>query len=261
LDQFKSIVTNLENIADEYYLLSFLWNSTSVPKAGQFLTIRTTELTSPLLRRPFALSSYEKNSNTASIIFQNRGHGTSIMAQLNKGDSVDILGPLGNNFSEFNTYNDPAIKNHIVVAGGIGTGPMLYLADELKEWGINPLLIIGCRTKSLIPFPALNNNIETVICTDDGSYGFKGNVVDYMRSNTELESQSAIYSCGPDPMLRGCHFYAQETGSKCFVSLEQMMACGVGACMGCTCETEGQNKYARVCKDGPVFKSCEVKWT
>jgi dihydroorotate dehydrogenase electron transfer subunit len=261
LDQFISIVKELECIADDYYLLNFKWNTDSVPKAGQFLTIRTTELTSPLLRRPFALSSYDHVNGTASIIFQKRGNGTSIMSQLRKGDTIDVLGPLGNSFSEYNTRSNNSLKKHVVVAGGIGTGPMLYLAEELKETGIDPLLIIGCRTKSLIPFTVLGKEIETIICTDDGSYGFKGTVVDYMRSVSELKSQSAIYCCGPEPMLRGCHKYALETENRCFVSLEQIMACGVGACMGCTCETEGKRKYARVCKDGPVFDSREVKWT
>lgn len=261
MDQFKSSVIKLESIADNYFLLSFNWKGNSIPKAGQFLTIKTTDLTSPLLRRPFALSAFDPNSKIGAIIFQKRGSGTAILSKLKEGDEIDILGPLGNSFSDFKTFQDNAIKKHIVVAGGIGTGPMLFLADEIKEIGISPLLIIGCRTKSLIPFPALNREIETVICTDDGSYGFKGNVVDYMRSIKELQSQCSIYCCGPDPMLHGCHTYSQDTENKCFVSLEQMMACGVGACMGCTCETEGKKKYARVCKDGPVFNSSEVKWT
>lgn len=259
--QFISKVTKLTSIADDYYLLSFKWDSDIRPKAGQFLTIRTTRLTSPLLRRPFALSSFNKDSNIASIIFQKIGDGTTLLASLKEGDDLDILGPLGNSFSSFSVADDQEVKNHVVIAGGIGTGPMLYLAEELKQSDINPLLIIGCRTKSLIPFQELDTSIETVICTDDGSYGFNGNVVDYLKSNTDLHKNTAIYCCGPEPMLKGCHQFTQDTGNECYVSLEQMMACGVGACMGCTCETEGKIKYARVCKDGPVFKSSEVKWT
>ena len=260
LKQFTSTVIGLEKIAEDYYHLTFTWNTEEEPRAGQFLTIKTTDLTSPLLRRPFALSSYDHVKKTASIIFQKIGNGTSLMCQLKKNDELDILGPLGNSFTDYNISENPQIKQHIVIAGGIGTGPMLYLADKLKETDLKPLIIIGCRTKSLIPFSVLDKKIETIICTDDGSYGFKGNVVDYMKSRSDLENHSAIYCCGPEPMLQGCHNYAQLSGNICYVSLEQMMACGVGACMGCTCEINGLVKYARVCKDGPVFRSSEVKW-
>ena len=261
MKQFISTVIELKSIAEDYFLLSFTWIPDSTPAAGQFLTIRTTELSSPLLRRPFALSSFDNKSKTASIIFQKRGEGTKIMSQLIKGDKLDIMGPLGNSFSDFKAKSDNTKKKQVIVAGGIGTGPMLYLAEEMREGGIEPLLIVGCRTKSLIPFSSFNKNIETVICTDDGSFGFKGNVIDYMNSNDKLTSDVTIYCCGPEPMRKSCHAYAETTNNTCYVSLEQMMACGIGACMGCTCETEGEKKYARVCKDGPVFKSSEVKWT
>lgn len=261
MKQFDSTVINLETIAEDYYLLTFPWMADSTPTAGQFLTIRTTGLSTPLLRRPFALSSFDKKNKTASIIFQKRGDGTKIMSHLKQGDQLDILGPLGNSFSDYTSKCDNANLKHVIVAGGIGTGPMLYLAEEMKECGIEPLLIVGCRTKSLVPFSCFNKDIETVICTDDGSYGFQGNVIDYMKSNDKLNSDLAIYCCGPEPMLKGCHTYAEKTNNTCYVSLEQMMACGIGACMGCTCETKGKRKYARVCKDGPVFNSSEVKWT
>lgn len=261
MKQFTSTVINLELIADDYYLLSFKWLIDTIPLAGQFLTIKTSDLSSPLLRRPFALSSFNETKKEASIFFQKIGIGTTLLSQFKIGDNIDILGPLGNSFSHFKTSENSLLKNHIVVAGGIGTGPMLFQADQLKKSGLEPLLIIGCRTSSLIPSTVLDKNIDTVICTDDGSEGFHGNVVDYMKSVEELEHNTVIYCCGPEPMLKGCHTYSKDNGIDCYVSLEQMMACGVGACMGCTCETVGEKKYARVCKDGPVFKSSEVKWT
>lgn len=260
MNQFISNVIELNSIAEDYFLLSFTWLSELVPAAGQFLTIRTTDLSSPLLRRPFALSSYDNNNKIASIIFQKRGDGTRLMSQLKKGDQIDVLGPLGNSFSDYISSKDDQEQKHVIVAGGIGTGPMLYLAEELNEAGLNPLLIVGCRTKSLIPFSCLTKEIETILCTDDGSYGFKGNVIDYINSNDKFKSNVTIYCCGPEPMLKGCHNYTEKTANVCYVSLEQMMACGIGACMACTCETVGEMKYARVCKDGPVFKSSEVKW-
>jgi len=262
LKQFVSQILSLSPVAQGYYRLDFFWNAEADPKAGQFLTIRVGDLSTPLLRRPFALSAYDKAEGRASIIFQKIGKGTELLSQMKQGDSIDILGPLGNSFSQEVSPCDNNKKNHIVVAGGIGTGPMLYLADELKREGKTPLLIIGCRTKELVPYPEIDKSIKTVICTDDGSDGFKGNVVDYMRSNPLLDSDSVIYSCGPEPMLRGCQSYAEETGKSSYVSLEQMMACGIGACMGCTCETKNEKqKYARVCKEGPVFPGGEIKWT
>ena len=258
MKQFNSNVISLEKIADDYYCLSFTWNSKEIPLPGQFLTIRTTHLTTPLLRRPFALSSFNSNEMIGSIIFQKIGEGTTLMCCLKSGDKLDILGPLGNSFQD-KIFTDKKQK-HIVVAGGIGTGPMLFLADHLKKDGKEPLLIIGCRTSSLIPFDVLNEEISTVICTDDGSYGYKGTVLDYMKSLSDINSKTYIYCCGPEPMLKGCHFFSKEINARCIVSLEQIMACGVGACMGCTCETVGEKKYARVCKDGPVFKSSDVKW-
>lgn len=262
MKQFESQILSLKPVAQGYYRLDFLWSPESEPMAGQFLTIRVGELSVPLLRRPFALSAYDKDKGIASIIFQKIGKGTELLSHMNPGDSIDILGPLGNCFSQVVSPADNMKEKHIVVAGGIGTGPMLYLADELKREGKNPLLIIGCRTKDLVPYSEIDKSIETVICTDDGSDGFRGNVVEYMRSNPLLEHNSVIYCCGPEPMLNGCHSYAVEMGISSYVSLEQMMACGIGACMGCTCEINNEKKkYARVCKEGPVFSGGEIKWT
>lgn len=261
MQQFFSQIQNLNPVATGYFRLDFHWPIDEVPRAGQFLTIRVGDVSSPLLRRPFALSAFDSTSRTASIIFQKIGKATELLSEMNPGDPIDILGPLGNSFSQKVTAMDAGKKNHIVVAGGIGTGPMLYLADELKREKKDPLLIIGCRSEHLVPYPALDNSIRTIICTDDGSAGFKGNVVDYMKSNSDPDSGTVIYSCGPKPMLMGCQNYAEETGKSSYVSLEEVMACGVGACMGCTCETTDEKKYARVCKDGPVFSGGEIKWT
>lgn len=261
MKQFISSIIDINQIADGYIKLDFHWNGDKVPLAGQFVTFKIGESTSPLLRRPFALSSFETTSGKASIIFQIVGQATKLLSQKKSGDSLDILGPLGNSFSTTVTNLDNDRKKHIVIAGGIGTGPMLYLSEELKNKEKNPILIIGCRSKSLVPFDALNDSIETIICTDDGSYGFTGTVIEYMRSNTEFDKDSVIYSCGPEPMLKACQQYANDMGMSSYVSLEQMMACGVGACMGCTCEIKGEQKYARVCKDGPVFPGGVIKWT
>lgn len=261
MKQFESKVSSISKVAEGYYQLDFTWPIDTIPKAGQFLTIRTTELSSPLLRRPFALSAYKSDTQSASIIFQVIGEGTKLLCNRKEGDTLDILAPLGNSFHEAVSHEDQKKDRHYIVAGGIGTGPMLYLAEELKKAGKSPQLIIGCRNESLVPFSSLNDEIDTVICTDDGSYGFQGNVVQYMESVKDIDHRAVIYACGPEPMLKGCHNFSEAKNISLYVSLEQMMACGVGACMGCTCEKSDGKSYARVCKDGPVFTSGEVKWT
>lgn len=260
LKQFASEILSLGEIARDYYLLKFRWNSDEIPEAGQFLTIRVTDLGSPLLRRPFAFSEYDKSEGTGSVIFQKVGKGTEILSSKRAGNSLDILGPLGNSFQRILTKEDKAKSRHIVVAGGIGIGPMLYLFDELKKSGKKTELVMGCRDKSLVPFPVLGEMKGLTICTDDGSHGFHGNVVDYLRTLNSAKEDSVIYSCGPHAMLKGCQTFAEDKGISSYVSLEEMMACGVGACMGCTCEKKGEKNFARVCKDGPVFPGGEIKW-
>ncbi len=261
MKHFISKVITLEEIAYDFFDLVFTWNSDEIPEPGQFITIRTSNSSTPLLRRPFAISSFNPERNTASIIFQRIGQGTQIMSSLKKDDILDILGPLGNSFLKNDFINNQSFQNHIIVAGGIGIGPMLYLTESLANTEKKPLLIVGSRTASSIPLETLSQKVDPVICTDDGSYGFKGNVVDYMKTLANITGNTTIYCCGPEPMLKSCHLFAKGVQAKCIVSLEQIMACGIGACMGCTCETVSKKKYARVCKDGPVFNSCEVKWT
>jgi dihydroorotate dehydrogenase electron transfer subunit len=244
------VVTN-RLIADDYYELVFSWNEKCKPEPGQFLTIKPEGL--PLLRRPFAYSGFK--DGTASIIYKTVGEATKGFSNLSPGENIDILGPLGTSFSETK-------KRPLLVAGGIGLGPMLFTADHLGKKGQKPLLIIGARNSGLIPELKLNKNVELIICTDDGSQGFKGNVVEYLeaeRSN-ELESME-IFCCGPHIMLKSCHNLAIKMNIECQVSMEEMMACAVGACYGCVVETTLDEKYKRVCKDGPVFKSREIIWT
>lgn len=261
MKQFKSQVLSNREVASGYFQLDFQWNLDARPLAGQFLTIRVSELSSPLLRRPFALSNFNEKNNEASIIYQKIGTGTELLSQVKEGDQIDILAPLGNSFSQFLSPEDKSGKNHYIVAGGIGTGPMLYLYRELESAGYNPTLIIGCRTESLIPHASLEGLQNVKLCTDDGSYGYHGNVVQYLQEDTQFSENSIIYCCGPEPMLKGCFDFAEAQSAQVFVSLEQMMACGVGACMGCTCKTTGKKPYARVCKEGPVFHGRDIEWT
>ncbi|MGL1893582.1 MAG: dihydroorotate dehydrogenase electron transfer subunit [Spirochaetaceae bacterium] len=244
-------VINNRLIAADYYELVFTWNENFVPKPGQFLTIKPEGL--PLLRRPFAFSDYKNGQG--SIIYKTVGDATSEFSKLKPGDEVSILGPLGVAFSK------PA-KRPVLVAGGIGLGPMIFTANYFKEMRLDPVLVVGARDKSFIPEMDLADGIETIICTDDGSMGFKGNVAQYLESDgKKYLKDTELLGCGPHIMLKACHNLALKYDLQCQVSLEEMMACAVGACYGCVVETNLDEKYKRVCKDGPVFNSREIIWT
>ncbi len=244
------VLKNME-IARDYYELEFTWDNKSEPKPGQFLTINPNGV--PLLRRPFAFSSYQ--SGKAAIIYKKIGMATKGFSVLREGDTIDVLGPLGNPF----TLPE---KRPLLIAGGIGLGPMIFTANYLAENSYSPILVVGARDKSLIPELNLNSAIKVNYCTDDGSLGFKGNVAEFLGSQRDFSvSDCEIMACGPHIMLKACHEIAIKNNIECQVSLEEMMACAVGACYGCVVETTLDEKYKRVCKDGPVFNSRVIKWT
>lgn len=257
MKQIETKILANDKVANDFYYMELEWQSEEKPKAGQFFNVRVSDSTTPLLRRPFAFSSYNKEKKLISYIYQKRGPATEILVKKNTGDSVNILGPLGNNFNI-----NPDNKKVIIIAGGVGVGPMLFTAEELKKSGKEILFVFGSRDSSFIPDHQLFYDAKPVICTDDGSTGFKGTTVDYLNTlkKEDLEN-SLIYTCGPHPMQKACHNFALENDIQCFVSMEEMMACGVGACMGCVVKTVAEPGYTRVCKEGPVFNSRELIWT
>ncbi len=248
--QEQCIVIRNQEIAKDYYELLFNWKKEHKPIPGQFLTLKPEGL--PLLRRPFAFSGYK--NGVASIIYKTVGDATREFSKLVKNDSISVLGPLGIPFSK--TKSRP-----LLIAGGIGLGPMVFTANYLKSIGENPILIIGARDTYFIPVTDLAPGVETIICTDNGSRGFKGNIAQYLEyEGMQYLENTEILACGPHIMLRVCHNLALKYNLDCQVSLEEMMACAVGACYGCVVETNQDMKYKRVCKDGPVFNSREIVW-
>jgi dihydroorotate dehydrogenase electron transfer subunit len=187
------------------------------------------------------------------VVFRVVGEGTTEFSKLQAGDTVEILGPLGNGFPLEG-------EKAIVVGGGIGVPPMLELAKQLKG---SVTAVMGYRNDDLFLADEFIDAVaDVIIATDDGSVGVHGTVVDAMKEN-DLTAD-VIYACGPKPMLRGVAQYALEKGIKCYVSMEERMACGVGACLGCVCQSKEVDDHShvknkRVCKDGPVFLSTEVE--
>jgi dihydroorotate dehydrogenase electron transfer subunit len=256
IDKVVSIVENRQ-ISPDFFLLKFEWKlNWGEPEPGQFLELRVeSKATTPLLRRPFAFSGYDSEREVAEMIYQKRGITSENLSKQIVGDKLNILGPLGTKFG----ISEPN-HNLLAVAGGVGLGPILFAARRRAERGLPVKLIAGFRDDSFVPDEFLWAGISTKVCTDDGSEGFKGNVVEYLNSlNLEDIENSTIWSCGPTPMLSALHKFSNDKRIECEVSMEEMMACGLGACMGCVIETVDGLK--RVCKEGPIFKSGEVIWS
>lgn len=256
MKQFKAAILGNHPLSTGYFECEFTWDKAAPsPEPGQFFTIRVSDGTVPLLRRPFAFSAFDGNKGTASMIFQKRGSATCLLSAKMKGHGLDVMGPLGQPFP----MPDSGEKA-LLVAGGIGLGPIVFLAQTLRREKIPVIMVFGCRTASLLPSGGGFSASEAVICTDDGSRGFKGTAGDYIKSiERSVGDETVIYACGPQPMLKTCHEFAGRRGCDCFVSVEQVMACGVGACMGCAVKSAGGG-YKRACTEGPVFNSKDLQW-
>ena len=221
-----------------------------ITKAGQFAQVSAEGF---FLRRPISICDIDKEKGTIRLVFEVRGKGTDKISELNKGDSIDIIAPLGNGFKVIDG------KKAICIGGGIGTPPMVGIA---KEYGKNATVIGGFRSANAVilqdDFKAQGN--ETILCTDDGTSGIHGFVTDALKEKLQTEKPDIIYACGPMPMLKAVVTIAEEYGIESQVSLEQRMACGVGACLVCVCRTvkDGKEIFSHVCTDGPVFDGKEV---
>lgn len=218
-------------------------------RAGQFLHILCGG--DAYLRRPISVCEVIDNKSLR-FIFSVRGKGTEALAAKKLGEELDILGPLGNGFAPVD--GDGRV---LLVGGGIGVFPLLELA---KQFGKRASVLLGFKTQSEMmlteEFSKYADNV--FVATDDGSCGYKGLVTDLLKNITSSNEVSMIYICGPTPMMRASAMVAGEMGVPAQVSLEERMACGVGACVTCACTIAGERK--RVCKDGPVFTASEVEW-
>ncbi len=227
-------------------------------QAGQFVNIKVSNSYMPLLRRPFSIHRVNREQHWFEILFQVIGTGTKLLADCEIGQRLDILGPLGNHFTFRQNCN-----RAILIAGGLGIAPLLFLAQQLKIQEIPATLFYGNKSKQnfccLEDFEAFG--VPYFLATEDGSSGFKGKVTELLLESqaTSLGSNSIIYACGPNPMLQKVKEIANQLQLPCQVSLETMMACGFGACLGCVVNSTSQSDpYKYVCKDGPVFDANEI---
>lgn len=262
MKNIKSKIIENREISHDFYYLKFTVAESAVAQAGQFLTMKIADNTAPLLRRPFAYSGFDKESMTAEIIYQRRGPATELLCKKVAGDEVSILGPLGNSFPIPGISKQMKnAKGIILIAGGIGLGPILFMAKTCLEKNIPVTMVAGFRTAEFVPTDQFLLP-ETAVCTDDGTSGFNGNVVQYLNTiDKETFKDNIVISCGPLPMMKAINSWADENKLESWVSMEEMMGCGVGACMGCVVDTNDEKGYARVCVEGPVFNSKVIKWS
>lgn len=248
----KAVVLSQKQLASGIFSLILSTSAAAYALPGQFISIYSNS-GEKLLPRPISICEIDKEAGSLRVVYRVVGKGTEEFSHLSAGDTVDILGPLGNGF--------PLEEGHaIVVGGGIGVPPMLELAKQLPG---TVTAVMGYRNDDLFLTEEFTDvAAELVIATDDGSVGTHGTVVDAIKEN-ELTAD-VIYACGPKPMLRALAAWAAEEGIKCYVSMEERMACGVGACLGCVCQStevddHSHVKNKRVCADGPVFLSTEIE--
>ena len=226
-------------------------------KAGQFVSVYSNDA-SKLLPRPISLCGIDRKAGTLRLVYRVTGEhtGTEEFSRLQAGDTVKIMGPLGNGFTVEKG------KKAFLIGGGIGVPPMLQLAKEMKDAGENFQIVMGYRDAGTFLLDEFKEQGESFVATEDGSVGTKGNVLDAIREN-HLEAD-VIYACGPTPMLRALKAYAEEQNMTCYVSMEERMACGIGACLACVCNSTEKDAHSnvknkRICKEGPVFNAKEVE--
>ncbi|NLY43038.1 MAG: dihydroorotate dehydrogenase electron transfer subunit [Clostridiaceae bacterium] len=223
-------------------------------KPGQFLNIRCADTLSTLLRRPISICDIDKEKKEVRFVFQVKGEGTRLLANRSLGELLDVLGPLGTSFTVDNSFSRPAL-----IGGGIGVFPLLFLANAYRS---SMDVFLGFRTKEMVVLEQDFKRIcpDTVIATDDGSYGVSGYVTRLLEENIKQGKNDIVYACGPEPMLKKVQSMCSAYGIPCQLSLEQRMGCGIGACLVCACKirTPKAWEYKHVCKDGPVFWGNEV---
>ena len=262
------VVKNNEICARHFFLSVKLPLSFKTPMPGQFVMTRERGRIDPLLGRPFSVYHFERSENgvTVEILYKVVGKGTLLLSRLREGDSVEVLGPYGRAFDIY-----PEAERVVFVCGGIGVAPITYLASYYKGHS-------GTRNSNLVCYYGASkaDNLvgiekirdlcsEVFISTDDGSAGYKGPVTKKFAEDVSSyqPETTKIYACGPQPMFKQLSELLAERPASCQILMEERMACGLGACLGCTVllhDAKGMRAHARACVDGPVFNIRDIYW-
>ena len=246
----RAVIVSQKCIGTDIYdmVLSFPKGAKEA-KPGQFIAMYCEDGTK-LLPRPISICGIDAEKGTLRVVYRIAGEGTRLFSEMKEGGSLEVMGPLGNGF----TMKD---KKAVIVGGGIGIPPMLELARQLS---CEKTVVLGYRDELFLK-EEFDSCADVVVATEDGSCGTKGTVIDAIKA--AQVSGDIIYACGPMLMLKALAEYADEYGMEAQISLEERMACGIGACLGCICKTKEKDHHTnvnntRICKDGPVFDAKEV---
>lgn len=247
-------VKSIEHLSPHHVLIK-LTDSKTLPDMvpGQFVEVRVDGSQQTFLRRPISINYVDYDSNELWLMVHMIGDGTTQMGKLSAGDKLNCVFPLGNGFTLPVKENEKVL----LVGGGVGVAPLLYLGKKIKDSGSTPVFLLGARSASdLLELDFFKTLGEVYVTTEDGSAGEKGFVTNH--SILQKEKFARIQTCGPKPMMMAVARYANSVDTLCEVSLENMMACGLGACLCCVEKTVEGNLC--VCKDGPVFNIKKLLW-
>jgi dihydroorotate dehydrogenase electron transfer subunit len=227
----------------------------SIKQPGEFVHIKVSNGVEPLLRRPISICSVNQEESQFTMLYRSEGMGTNLLATKIAGDKINVLGPLGNGFPVDATQ---AGETALLVGGGIGVPPLYELSKQLVHRGVKVIHILGFQSIENSFYESQFNELgNTYVATVDGSYGTKGFVTDVIEMyNLEFDT---LYACGPNPMLRALE--DRFRNRRAYLSLEERMGCGIGACFACVCHVQDDPTgyaYRKVCSDGPVFPIGEV---
>lgn len=252
--EINCLVNDQNCLAEGYYLLNL--DAPDLARSacpGQFAMLKCGDGYDPFLRRPLSIHQVDEKRGEVLFLYQVRGKGTELLARREKGDRVSLLGPLGHGFS-----CSEKSKKGLLVGAGIGIAPLLFLASALagRRWEL--VVLMGARTKDgILCSEEFERYAGVLAATEDGSLGLKGTILDLLKQELQKSSFHKIFACGPAPVLKGVQEISVDSGIPAELSLEERMACGVGACLGCTCQG-AKGDYLRVCQEGPVFAAGEV---
>ena len=253
----NAVVISQEMLADGIFSMWLRTEASQTAVPGQFISMYTNDGTK-LLPRPISICEIDKAGGALRVVYRVTGENTDTkqFSECKPGDTIPVIGPLGNGFP----LDKAEGKKAFLMGGGIGVPPILELSKQLKN--CEKQIVMGYRDANTFLKEQFEENGAVYVSTEDGSVGTKGNVMDAIRENGL--TADIIYACGPTPMLRAIKNFAEEKGIECYISLEERMACGIGACLACVCKTKEKDHHSnvnnkRICKDGPVFLSTEVE--
>lgn len=253
----QAVIIRQERLTDQIYSMWLQfptdYNVAEMAVPGQFISMYCRD-GSRLLPRPISICERNPEEAKLRVVYRVAGAGTEEFSGMQAGSQIEVIGPLGNGFQS-------RTGKAILIGGGIGIPPMLELAKTLQKEGVEVQVVLGYRDADLFLKQEFDAYARSFVSTEDGSVGTKGNVIDAIRA--ENITGDVIYACGPMPMLRGVRDYAAEQQMEAQISLEERMACGIGACLACVCQSEEKDEHSnvnnkRICKDGPVFDAREI---